>query len=390
VVVSQFEDVTESSTSRILARGLTEEVITKLARFKEIRVYTEAGHHPQDHGAILRPRYSLTGSIIATVDRAHLTFRFRSNLDGSIIWASAYDEPLEAHRIVDLVQNIARAVATTLAQAHGIISQAELTLGTRLPPSDWEAYQSTLAYYSYQDEPTEQLHATVRASLKETVARFPNYATAWALLSLCHMDEVRFRFPSAPGAADPIVGALDAARRAIALDGQNVRALQALMMALYLNGDVVESLATGERASRINPNDTYLLAEYGFRVGLAGDWASGRAMLIEAIERNPTALRFFQMGVALAAYFGGDYRTAASHIERTGMKANPQVHFVMAAIYGQLGDIDRAARSRRWLEANAPHFVAELESVVTSRFLRTEDQKRAFEGLRKAGIAVPD
>jgi TolB-like protein len=390
VTVSLFEDLTGSNASQIIARGLTEEVILKLARFREIRVYAETTNVRQADDTRPRTRYHLTGSIIATADRVHLAIRFRSNLDGSILWANAYDEPLETHRVVDLVRNVAGAVATTLAQAHGIISQAELALATLVPPSDWEAYQSTLAYYLYQDEPTEQLHATVRDGLKETVRRFPNYATAWALLSLCLMDEVRFRFPSAPGASGPIEGALEAARRAIGIDGQNARALHALMMALYMSGDVEESLATGERARQLNPNDTYLLAEYGHRVGLAGNWAAGSAMIAEALARNSTPLRFFQIGVALGAYFRGDYKLAAVHIERTGMQANPQVHFVMAAIYGQLGDIDRAARSRRWLEANAPHFVAEIASVVTSRFLRPEDQSRAFEGLRKAGIAVPD
>ena len=65
-----------------------------------------------------------------------------------------------------------------------------------------------------------------------------------------------------PGRAG-LQGALEAGRRAVEADPDDVRALQALSLALYFAGHPDEGRATGEKALAINPNDPELLGELG-------------------------------------------------------------------------------------------------------------------------------
>ncbi|TIT51978.1 MAG: adenylate cyclase, partial [Mesorhizobium sp.] len=109
-------------------------------------------------------------------------------------------------------------------------------------------------------------HAAVRDCLESAVARFPSYATAWAMLSIAYVDEDRFGFNARKGAPTSAERALAAARRAVELNSDNMRALQALMTALFFNQQWAESMEIGERALALNPNDTEFLGEFGTRL----------------------------------------------------------------------------------------------------------------------------
>ena len=132
-----------------------------------------------------------------------------------------------------------------LGQPYGIIFKADVARASQGPPEEWDAYACTLAYYSYRmvlDQPT---HASVKQCLERTVQRFPSYATAWALLSLMDIDELRFRYRINATAPSPLDRAIDAARRAVALDPTNARAMQARMLSLFFNNEVDAALKRG-------------------------------------------------------------------------------------------------------------------------------------------------
>ena len=71
--------------------------------------------------------------------------------------------------------------------------------------------------------------------MEKTTVAFPTYSTAWALLSLTYLDEVRFRYAVGGGSTPPFERAFDAARRAVDLDPNNARALQSYMTALFFS-----------------------------------------------------------------------------------------------------------------------------------------------------------
>jgi TolB-like protein len=294
LVVMPFAALGEPSAARIYADGLTEEVLSQFARFKEITVLgreTSRSIPPGTDPARIRRdlgvRYVLEGSVQAAEHRLRISGRLLDAQTGAVLWSQTYDEDLHVRDLFTIQDDVARRVATAVAQPYGIIQRADQTRTGAYPPDDLEAYGCTLRFYDYRAALSEESHAAIRICLERTVALHPDYATAWAMLSVLYLDEDRFGFNPRAGSSTPIQRSLEAARRAIRLDPENVRSLQALMMALFFAQQPAEALEVGERAVALNPNDTELLGEFGTRLGQAGAWQRGAELLEQALARNP-------------------------------------------------------------------------------------------------------
>jgi TolB-like protein len=395
LVVLPFADLSGTPVSAAAARGLTDEVIGQIAKFREIVVMLPVGAKPTDAAPsgdsampppAPPPRYALEGSVRMDEDRLRLMARLISRSDGTVIWADSYDEALAPRDLMDIQTKIAAQLATAVAQPYGAIFSTDAAQLSDAPLQDREAYACTLAYYTYRADLRPDTHKSVEACLQRTAERFPNYATAWALLSLTYLDEVRFRYAVDAGPTPPLDQALAAARRAVELDPENVRGMQAYMTALFFSNDVKAALKIGARAVETNPNDTELVGEYGMRLALSGEWQKGRALLLQVLDRNPGPLGYFESVVALSYYMQGDYLLAATWIKKAKLEANPIYHLIAAAIFGQLGEAKQAHAQRDWLQGSAPDFLAELPQTLRMRNLQAKDAAHFAEGLRKAGI----
>ena len=389
LVVLPFDDLTQRENSRAIAQGLTQEVIGRIAKFKDISVVearTDAAVGMQTEPA----RYALIGSVSVADDQFRLQVRVLKVADGTVLWANTYEGDLRASQVIEIEATIASQIASTLAQPYGVVFQADASREASTTPNDWDAYACTLSYYAYRANLDAETHAAIRRCLEAAVSRYPSYATAWALLSQTYVDEWRFHYPT-DSSSEPasIERALAAARRAAELDPDNIRALQAEMLALYFQGEPAAALEVGRRALAINPDDTELAGEYGFRVAMAGDWSTGCALLEQARGRNPGPLAYFEAALALCEYFRGDQSKATMWIKRTTMPENPNYHVIAAAIYAEAGLPDDAAVERDWIMAHAPALVTNIRPELAKRFLRPQDQDRLIQSLRKAGLAMP-
>ncbi|MCX5580504.1 hypothetical protein [Kaistia terrae] len=390
LTVMPFDDLTDVGNSKAIARGLTREIIGQLAKFKDI--VTIEGD-PQGAPAGSTPegsRYILAGDINLADNQFHVRARVLTRGENSVIWANSYEGDLQASKLIGIEAEIARQVATALGQPYGVIYQADASRRQDNAPDDWQAYACTLSYYAYRASLDAKTHPAVRKCLEDAVQRFPNYATAWALLSQTYVDEIRFRYPIEPSSSPASIDrALEAARRAVELDPENIRALQAEMFALFFHGEFAAALKVGEQAFRLNPNDTELVGEYGFRLALAGEWTRGCAMIEGARQRNPGPLAYYEAALALCAYFRSDFNEAEMWITKTPAPGNPNYHIIAAAIYGESGQTEKAAREREWLQAHVPKLLANLRPEIAIRVVRPEDVEHLMQSLRKAGIAPP-
>lgn len=391
LTVLSFDDLTDAGNSKAIARGLTREIIGQLAKFKDI-VTIEGDPQGEAAGSTPeRSRYVLAGDVNMADSQFHVRARVLTRADNSVIWASSYEGDLQASKLIGIEADIARQVATALGQPYGVIYQADASRRQDNAPDDWQAYACTLSYYAYRASLDAKIHPAVRKCLEDAVRRFPNYATAWALLSQTYVDEIRFRYPIEPSSSPASIDrALDAARRAVELDPENIRALQAEMFALFFHGEFAAALKVGEQAFRLNPNDTELVGEYGFRLALAGEWTRGCAMIEGARERNPGPLAYYESALALCSYFRGDFRDAEMWITKTPASGNANYHIIAAAIYGESGQIEKAGREREWLEAHVPKLLANLRPEIAIRVVRAEDIDHLMQSLRKAGIEPPE
>lgn len=393
LLIVTFEDISASAGPDVV-KGLTHEIISQLAKFRDLVVLQrdslDAFNKETQSSPNFAPRFILTGTAVVTKERLRVQAELTDRLEGTVIWANSYEDDLQASKLMEIEGKIASAVATTIAQPYGVIFQADANRHVEPAPEDWTAYACTLFYFQYRANLDPQTHAPVRKCLEQTVERFPAYSTAWALLSQTYIDELRFRFP-AESTKSPasIERATDAARRALELDPTNVRAQQAMMFALYFTRQFDAALKMGEQALSTNPNDTELMGEYGYRLALSGSWAKGCPLLDEARHRNPGPLGYYETAIALCRYYFNDYKSAAEWMKKSASMKNPNFHFIAAGIFAEAGMMTDAARERDWLQANAPQLVGNLRKEVEFRLGRKEDAEKFIASLRKAGLEVP-
>lgn len=387
LIVAPFEDLSGTQRSAMMTRGLTDEVVSNIAKFKEITVVTREppdGSMQTGNG----PAFALEGRVRLDGERLRLGARLVQRSDGSVIWANSYDEHLETLGTIDLQAKVAGAVAGAVAQPFGAVFQANAAEFKRSVPDDWQAYACTLGYYGYRGNFNPQTHAVVQQCLQSATRQFPAYATAWALLSMTYIDEFRYRHDRSSSAA--LERATEAAARAVELDPQDVRALQAQMLALFFRGEVEAALTVGARAFAINPNDAELAGEYGFRLALSGQWDPGCKLVSESVARSLGPAGYFEAALAVCSYFEGDYVTAERWARLGDLHANPIYRLLLLAILGKLGKTNLAQEEQKWLETQAPRFLENIRQEIASRIRRPEDQRHFLDGLRKAGLAIPE
>jgi adenylate cyclase len=394
VVVAAFSNSGEDGSSRDFAFGLRAEIVNQLARFKDIIVTAErsVAYAPEpgrgDPGGPA-DRYELTGSVRSSSDRIRVTVQLVEHDSKKVLWTEAYEDELRVGGMIDLQKDVAQKVATIIGQPHGLVFRADSSLSVQPPPDDLEAYSCTLAFFSYRAELEPQQHAEVRSCLESTVTRFPRYATAWALLSLTYLDEDRFEYNPVADASPAVVRALDAAQRAAALDPDNIRALQALMLAYFFSQDVASGLAAGERARALNPNDMELLGEFGVRTALSGNWAEGSAMIEQALVYTKSNANYYYSVLALSAYMQRDFGRAVDLIGKASVESNGLYCLIAAVIYGQSGMQAEARAATEAYFATKTRYLDNLDAEFAKRNIRPADRVLFVDGLRKAGLPVP-
>ena len=393
LVVAPFANLGTGAEAQMYAAGLMEELLTTLPRFKEIKVFgreTTRNLTPDVDVVQVREqlgaRYLLAGGIRVSGDRMRVSARLVDTGGGAILWSQNYDSDLRTQDLFTIQADVASRVAMAVAQPYGVMAQAD---ASRPPPDDAGAYGCALSFYSYRAELSPESHASVRTCLEAAVARYPSYATAWAMLSMIYLDEDRYRFNRSSADPSPVERALVAARRAIQIEPGNVRGLQALMVALFFNQETAEAIRVGEQALANNPNDTELMGEFGTRLAIMGHWERGAALLDKAAAFNPDGGGFYRGTRALAAYMLGDTANAVSLIRQADLQKFPLFHAVAAIIYAEAGMMDDAGAEGGIFVAMRPDFVPNFFAEMRSRNMQPKDLKRLLAGLRKAGVTVP-
>ncbi|TIQ00306.1 MAG: hypothetical protein E5X60_05430 [Mesorhizobium sp.] len=388
VLVESFDDLNGTHAAAAIASGLRQEVVSQLSKFKDIVVVESAakGEDP----SISPARFVLAGSVNLSTDAFRLRVRLLNRADNSVLWAESYDGGLKVAQLMEVQTDIARNVSSSLAQAYGVIFQADANLHVVNPPDDWAAYSCTLSFYAYRVGVDAESRSSVRACLEKAVDRFPTYATAWGLLSLIYIDDYRFEFSgdSAESAA-ALDRALAAARRSVGLDPVNIRGRQAEMVALYFHKEIDAALKVGKQTLTINPNDTEFMGEYGERLAVSGNWHDGCQLIAEARQKNPGS-GYYDVDLALCSYFSGDYPQAAMWINKSPFPSNPVYHLLAAAVFGEGGYKIAADREVAWLNQNQPDLVKNMRQVVSARLARSQDVEFFLGSLRKAGLSIAD
>ncbi len=393
VAVLPFKHSGANADLTALAEGLTEEIMTGLSRFSYLRViarsstlqFTGKAADVRAIGTKLGARYVMEGSLRQAGSALRVSVQMVDTTSGAQLWAESYDRAFQPEQIFALQDDLVPRIVSSVADAHGVLPHTLSEALRSKAPDQLTPYEAVLRSFGYGYRMTPDEHATVRAGLERAVKLAPGYADAWGMLSLLYTEEFSNGFNARP---DPLGRALQAARRAADAAPSSALAYNALARALFFRKEFQAFRIAADRAIELNPLNGPTLAGLGGMIAYAGDWERGCTHVEQALRLNPRHPGGYWFPLFYNAYRQGDYRGALS----VGLKINlPEffaMHEALAAVYGQLGERDAAARSLQELLRLKPDFVATMHEEL-GKWFDPEMVEHQIDGLRKAGLEIP-
>jgi adenylate cyclase len=392
VAVLPFENLSRDPDQEYFSDGLTDDIITALSRFRDLFVIARNSTFRYKGQAVdvrqlnkeLGARYVLEGSVQRAGDSLRVTAQLLDAKDGTHLWAETYDRELSTSNIFAIQDEITEQVVGTIASTSGVISRARFAEIKGKPTESLDAYECVLqAAAYYRDNISANEHAKVRDGLERAVKSDPSYSDAWAYLCQVYLDEHRHEYNPRP---DPLDRALDAAQRAVALDATSQRAHQVLALAYFYRRDRDAFVAEAERAIALNPNNALVLALLGGQLQMVGD-ERGIAFVRRAMKVDPLHPTWFYLPIAAHHFENGQYEEALAAARQVNIPGFPPTHFLLAAIYAQMGRQEEARSAAEELLRLRPGFGIEQEVRRLSGMNVSDDSIRLFvEALRKAGL----
>ena len=396
IAVLPFLNLSGDPEQAYFAEGVTDQIVTDLARFKALFVlstestakYQEQSADPQRLKRELGVDYLLDGSVRREKDKIRLSTRLVDAESGKIIWSETYSDELTPSNVFEIQEDVSEQVSAIVASNYGLIAEAGLAEAQRRPPKSFAAYDCVLRYYHYQRLFDQQEHAKVRACLERAVELDPDYADAWAVLANIYAQEHRFGFNPRPELYDSYERSLTAAYRAVEIEPRNPTAQLMLANALFDRHDLAGFKAAGERAIALNPNDPDLLAHYGLRLVYIGEWERGVALVTKAIALNPEHPQWYLDPIIYYHYQTRDYERALMEAQRQGSPTTSGGALFRAMILGQLGRREEAQPLIDAALKLKPDVRERLFDMARIWNVPDPQIEHIADGLRKAGLAI--
>jgi TolB-like protein len=365
------------------ADGLTEDIITNLCRFRDLRVIGAASTLQFRGRSInlpefcrqMRAGYIVQGSVRRTARRVRVSVQLIDGATCVQLWGDRYDR--EIGDIFDLQDELTRRIAATLGvKLQDVSLQRAMTKG----PLELDSYDCVLRARRYTSALSAETHAEARDLLEKAVELDPLSSDAHALLANVYLGEHRFEMNPRP---DPIGRALRHALTATELDPRNAYARCWLAIVHFFRGENEKFESESQLALSLNPNDPETLADIGHYLAFMGQFERGVDLSRRAQELNPLHPGWYYFSFARLDYDREAYAGTIAAVQRIGLPHFYWTHLLDAAAKGQLGHPDAGKALSKILEIK-PNFSARLE--LRKWNASPHDLDHIVEGLRKAGL----
>ncbi|MEO8678390.1 MAG: protein kinase [Vicinamibacterales bacterium] len=363
IAVLPIKNLTGDPSKAYVADGLTEVLISNLARVRSLRVSSFSAAAPV--------QLLLAGSV-AQVDRKVRIAVQLTDQRGDILWGEELTR--EPSAILSAQAEIARMVAARLALTLSPVENAGLTKSeSPLNPEAADAYLKGLSLRSFA--PARQDEAV--SHFRRVVEIEPAFAPAWAEMGYAEI----WAYSTEPNASDRVRRASEiklTADRALELDPQLGKGyLVRGTIEFYQDWDFRSAEATFRRGLEVDPND----GSVGQRLSML---LAALGRLDEAIElgkrnqqREPNeAFRSSSLGILF--YYAHDYDQAVREIQRA-LAVNPAftaAHFMLGRVYAAQGKTDAAltAIDTALATNRYPEWLAEYARILASDGRRSQMQ----------------
>jgi len=332
VAVLPFVDATTPSAR--IADGLTDDIITRLAKLRALFVIArgssyalgERGIGAQEAGRLLQVDYVVSGIVRRLGERMSFVVELAETKQARIVWSDELRGVAgETFSFQDAI--VDRIVATIVEE----IESEECKRAIIKPPSSldaWEAYHRGLWHmYKFIGSDNEQAARLFRSALELD----PTFARAHAGLSFTHFQNVFLELT--PDRDRQMQLALSTAEASVAADDRDPAAHWALGRALWLRGAQDESLAELQRSVELSPN--FALGHYtlGFVRCQSGDPRAAIQATDYSRQLSPfDPLQFGMLGSRAMAHARlGEYAEAAEWGVRAAARPNAHTHILAIA-----------------------------------------------------------
>jgi adenylate cyclase len=390
IAVLPFTNMSGDPDQEYFSEGLTEDIITALSQWRSFPVvarhstfaFKGKAVRVQKIGAELGARYILEGGVRKAGGRVRVTVQLIDAQTGHHVWAQKLDSDIEdIFAVQDEITR--RIVATVVPELEKV--ETKRSVAKQLRNLDaWDCYLHGL---SFLHQSTRQGNVRAREMFERAIELDPAFSPAFTGMSyILNRDLLLDDARSFDATA---AKCLEAAERAVELDGESSLTRTALVRALLWCGQHVPAIEEANRALELNHYDALAHFWLGAALSFAGRPEEGIPRLETALELAPHDPRktIFMTHLALACLTTGQLDRALG-LARAA--ARPRSDFVEAPLVlaSVLSHLGKVAEARTVADGIA---IADLGAVARRPFWRRyrypETRERVLDGLRKAGLS---
>ncbi len=390
-----LENLSGARADARLARGFAQDLIMELARFPALAVIaadsvSAAQSSGADERALARrlgARFLLKGSVRRAGRILRLSLQLVEGESGRHYWAGRYDE----ESLPTLQDEVAAKVAGALALQ---VDQSLLAASRRRPAATLESYECWLRGMECLQRGTQEADAEGRRFFEQALAGDPEFARAWAGISLSHFNEWSCQTWHKWEEKERL--AYESASKAAALDPADALAQLILGRIEQYRRQHDRAAPRLHRALQLAPGDANTLAHLALCFSMQGEHEYGWELARRALELNPLCPPWYY---CLAAQTLFPQRRYSEQLEMA-LRAPPglvvDAPAFRAASCAYLGDGKRASAFLEELHEDFARRISRGRQAGPEEMLRwilhvnpyreQADSEHLAEGLRRAGL----
>jgi len=343
IAVLPLRNVSRDPAQEYFADGMTESLISDLARIKALRVisltsamkYKDVSKTLPEIGCELNVDAVLEGSVFLSGKRVRLSVQLALARTDDTLWSQRYERDLED--VLSLQSELAETVAREIAIQ---ISPTETSRLANRPVVNPEAHLEFLkSRHSFLSASPEALEVGIRHA-RRALEIDPTSALAWTALADCQIFRaIRGTAPT----AEAVEAATFAARKALELDPSLPDAYVSIGTILSHTDDLAGGLRALQKAVELNPGLAHAQNLLGRALYSYERHAEALEAMNKSLSLDPLSMMIYT-GVGDAYYFARDYDKSVFHY-RMSLELDPRfdgTHTGLARSLEALGRFDEA------------------------------------------------
>jgi TolB-like protein/class 3 adenylate cyclase len=387
VAVLPFDNLSGQPEETYFSDGITEDIITGLARFRSLFVVARNSSFAfrgkaiglAEIGRQLGVAYLLEGSVRRAGDRVRITAQLIDASTGAHLWADRYDRGVDD--IFAVQDEVAQMIVSILV---GRIEAAKLQQSVRRPTHSLAAYDFVLRGLMHLSDYAPDANEKALRMFERAVELDPEYAVAHAY---CGMAAVFLNRQTTAGLLDAkvLASSLEQGLIGIKLDPQDSRCHRALVIIRLFRREYDLAEHHARQAVSSNPNDADDIALMGLVLTLRGHAEDAPAWIEKAKRLNPFHPPYYDAASGRMLYAMRRYaESVQAYMRIPGL--NSFLRAQLAACFGQLGEAEKARPHVEALLREQPNLTAADYIQRDFAFEHAEDREHLREGLIKAGL----